>query len=46
MEPDIAEMLRTTAKNITELFSMLAMRVEALEKENANLKQQLQNSNE
>ena len=46
MEPDIAEMLRTTAKNITELFSMLATRVEALEKENAELKQQLQNSNE
>ncbi len=46
MEPDIAEMLRTTAKNITELFSMLATRVEALEKENAELKQRLQNSNE
>jgi hypothetical protein len=46
MEPDIAEMLRTTAKNITELFSMLADRVEALEKENEQLKRQLQNKNE
>lgn len=46
MEPDIAEMLRTTAKNITELFTMLANRVEALEKENAELKQQLQKRDE
>lgn len=46
MEPDIAEMLRTTAKNITELFGMLASRVEALEKENADLKQQLQKQDE
>lgn len=46
MEPDIAEMLRTTAKNITDLFSMLASRVEALEKENAELRSQLSNNNE
>lgn len=46
MEPDIAEMLRTTAKNITELFTMLANKVEALEKENEHLKRQLQNKNE
>lgn len=43
MEPDIAEMLRSTAKNITELFSMLANKVEALEKENAELKKRLEN---
>jgi len=46
MEPDVAEMLRSTAKNISELFNMMANRVEALEKENAELKQQLQNRNE
>lgn len=46
MEPNIAEMLRSTAHNISELFNMMANRVEALEKENADLKQQLQNRNE
>jgi cell shape-determining protein MreC len=46
MEPDVAEMLRSTAKNISELFNMMANKVEALEKENAELKQQLQNRNE
>jgi hypothetical protein len=38
MEPDLAEMLRSTAKNISELFNMMANRVEALEKENAEMK--------
>jgi len=46
MEPDIADMLRSTAQNISELFNMMANRVEALEKENADLKRQLQERNE
>lgn len=41
MNPDIAEMLRSTAKNMSELFHMLANRVEQLEKENAELRHQL-----
>ncbi len=41
MEPDIAELLRSTAKNMSELFHMLANKVEQLEKENAELKRQL-----
>lgn len=46
MEPNIAEMLRGTAKNIAELFAMMANRVEALEKENADLKRQLADRSE
>lgn len=41
MEPDVAEILRSTAKNISELFEMLARRVNQLEKENAELKERL-----
>jgi hypothetical protein len=46
MEPDLAEMLRSTAKNISELFNMMANRVEALEKENAEMKERLKNDSE
>ncbi len=46
MEPDIAEMLRSTAKNMSELFHMIARRVEELEKENAELRQQIQKHDE
>jgi len=42
MEPNIAELLRSTAKNISELFHMLANRVEHLEKENEQLGKELQ----
>ncbi len=42
MEPNIAELLRTTAKNIGELFNMLANRVEQLEEENDRLRKELQ----
>ncbi len=42
MEPNIAELLRTTANNIGELFNMLANRVEQLEKENEQLRKELQ----
>ena len=42
MEPDIAEMLRSTAKNMSELFYMLANRVEQLERENQELKEKLE----
>ena len=46
MEPDIAEILRSTAKNISELFHMLANKVESLEKENTKLKQRLESNND
>ncbi len=42
MEPDIAEMLRSTAKNMSELFHMLALRVEQLERENQELREKLE----
>lgn len=42
MEPNLADMLRSTAKNISELFEMLARRVDQLEKENEQLRSQLQ----
>jgi len=42
MEPDIAEMLRSTAKNMSELFHMLAIRVEQLERENQELREKLE----
>ena len=42
MEPNIAEMLRSTAKNMSELFHMLANRVEQLERENQELKEKLE----
>lgn len=42
MEPDIAAILRSTAQNLSELFNMLANKVEQLEKENAKLKQDLE----
>jgi hypothetical protein len=38
MEPNVAEILRNTAKNISELFEMVANRIDVLEKENAELK--------
>lgn len=41
MEPNIPDILRSTAKNLSDLFEMLAQRVEALEKENAELKQRV-----
>ena len=41
MEPNIAELLRNTATNIGELFRMLADRVDHLEKENEQLKLEL-----
>lgn len=46
MEPNIAEILRTTAKNISELFHMLANKVESLEQENAELKRQIKSSDD
>lgn len=46
MEPDIAKMLRSTAQNISELFNMMATRVEALEKENAELRKLIQSKDE
>lgn len=42
MEPNIAEMLRSTAKNMSELFHMLANRVEQLEQENQELREKLE----
>ena len=45
MEPDVAEILRSTAKNISELFEMLARSVNQLEKENADLKARLADDN-
>jgi hypothetical protein len=42
MEPNIAEMLRSTAKNMSELFLMLANRVEQLEQENRELREKLE----
>lgn len=44
MEPNIAELLKTTAKNMSELFHMLATRVEQMEKENADLRRKLEDS--
>lgn len=41
MEPDIPEMLRSTATNMTELLNMIARRVETLEKENNLLREEL-----
>lgn len=46
MEPDIAAILRSTSKNLTELFEMLARRVEQLEKENDELRSQLQRNSQ
>ena len=42
MEPNIAELLRSTATNINELFHMLANKVEQMEKENERLRQELE----
>ena len=42
MEPDIAAILRSTAQNLSELFNMLANKVEQLEKENEQLRKDLQ----
>jgi len=42
MEPDIPEILRSTAQNMSELFHVLANRVEELEKENERLKHELE----
>ena len=38
---DIIELTKTTAQNMYELMIALAQRIDSLEKENANLKQQL-----
>ena len=43
MEPDIPEMLRSCATNMTELLNMIAHRVEVLEKENSHLREELAN---
>jgi hypothetical protein len=40
---NVAEVTRTTAKNMHELLLQLASHIEALEKENADLKEKLQN---
>lgn len=42
MEPNIPEILRTTAKNMSEMLFQMAMHVEKIEKENAELKAQLE----
>lgn len=42
MEPNVSELLRTTAKNISELFKIVADRIEMLEKENEQLRKELQ----
>jgi uncharacterized protein YqiB (DUF1249 family) len=41
MEPDIPEMLRSCATNMTDLLNMIARRVEVLEKENSQLREEL-----
>lgn len=41
MEPDIPEMLRSCAINMTELLNMIAHRVEVLEKEIISLRNEL-----
>ena len=41
MEPNIPEILRTTAKNMSEMFFQIAIHVEKLELENKELKQKL-----
>lgn len=41
MEPDIPEMLRSCATNMTELLNMIAHKVEVLEKENSQLREEL-----
>jgi uncharacterized protein (UPF0335 family) len=40
---DIVELTKTTAQNMYELMLALAQRIDALEKENAQLKEQLKN---
>jgi len=42
MEPNIPDILRSTAQNMNELFHVLANRVEQLEKENEQLKRELE----
>lgn len=42
MEPNIPDILRSTAQNMSELFHVLANRVEQLEKENEQLKRELE----
>lgn len=41
MEPNIPEILRTTAKNMSEMFFQIAAHVEKVEKENAELRAEL-----
>jgi hypothetical protein len=41
MEPDIPEILRSTATNMSELFNMLARKVEMLEQENLKMREEL-----
>jgi uncharacterized protein (UPF0335 family) len=40
---DIVELTKTTAQNMYELMLALAQRIDNLEKENADLKEQLKN---
>jgi hypothetical protein len=39
----IVELTKTTAQNMYELMMQLAVRIDALEKENADLKEKLKN---
>lgn len=41
MEPNIPEILKTTAKNMSEMFFQIAAHVEKLERENAELRAKL-----
>jgi uncharacterized protein (UPF0335 family) len=41
MKTDIVELTKTTAQNMYELMMQLAVRIETLEKENADLKEKL-----
>lgn len=41
MEPNIPEILKTTAKNMSEMFFQIAAHVEKLERENAQLRAKL-----
>ena len=43
MNTDIVELTKTTAQNMYELMLALAQRINSLEKENAELKEQLKN---
>jgi hypothetical protein len=42
MEPNIPEILKTTAKNMSEMFLQIAAHIEKIEAENRELKMKLQ----